>query len=158
MKRLLWPLELDRYMSESSLKAAKHKLTEAERQGIDKALDRFLAAELDAVKRFSPGRAGRAAPAYEKATALAAVYKGRDEADQGRGMAKELARDAKFKRELAAKTAFQKAHAASGRQSGRAEPGDGDGGQDLSKAPTTANWRPTAAWPPIPCTASSRAR
>ena len=60
MKRLLWPLELDRYVSESSLKAAKHKLTEAERQGIDKALDEFLAAELDAVEVLA-GRAGRAA-------------------------------------------------------------------------------------------------
>ena len=108
MKRLLWPLELDRYMSESSLKAAKNKLTEAERQGIVKALDEFLAAELDAVKRFSRGEPAERLLAYEKASALAAVYKGRDEADQAQELAKEFAGDAKFKRELAAKTAFQK--------------------------------------------------
>jgi hypothetical protein len=108
MKRLLWPLELDRYVSESSLKAAKHKLTEAERQGIDKALDEFLAAELDAVKRFSRGDPAQQLSAYEKATAIATVYKGRDEAGKAQELGKELARDAKFKRELAAKAAFQK--------------------------------------------------
>ena len=107
MKRLLWPLELDRYVAEASLKAAKHRLTKAERKGIDKALDGFLAAELDAIKRFAR-RAGRAAPGLREGHALAAVYKGRDEADQAQELGKELARDAKFKRELAAERAFQK--------------------------------------------------
>ncbi len=133
MKRLLWPLELDRYVSESSLKAAKHKLTEAERKGIDKALDEFLAAELDAVKRFSRGEPAERLLAYEKATALATVYKGRDEADKAQELAKELARDAKFKRELAAKAAFQKLMRKAGDNPAAQSRAMGDGGQDLSR-------------------------
>ena len=109
VKHLLWPLELGRYMPESSLKAAKHKLTEEEQQCIDKTLDRFLAAQIDALEKLCQGEPAERLRCYEKAAALAAVYKGRDEAGKADAMVKELARDAKFKRELAAKRAFQKA-------------------------------------------------
>ena len=108
VKQLLWPLELDRYVSESSLKAAKHKLTDAERQCIDKALDRFLTAQLDAMAKLSRGEPAERLLGYEKATLLSAVYKGRDEAKKAQALGKELAQDAKLRRELAAKRAFQK--------------------------------------------------
>ena len=95
-------------MPESSLKAAKHKLTEDEQQCIDKTLDRFLAAQIDALAKLCQGEPAERLSGYEKAALLAAVYKGRDEAGKADALGKELARDAKFKRELAAKRAFQK--------------------------------------------------
>ncbi len=134
MKRLLWPLELDRYVSESSLKAAKNKLTEDERQGIDKALDEFLAAELDAVTRFSRGEPAERLLAYEKASSLAAVYKGRDEAKKAQEVAKELGRDAKFRRELAAERTFQKL---------MRKAGDDRGAQSQAKAAVAKSYQGT---------------
>ena len=74
VKKLLWPLELDRIPPESSLKTARRDLTEKEQQSVDKAVDRFLSAQIERIATLSQGKPAELLLAYDKAASLYLGY------------------------------------------------------------------------------------
>ena len=108
VKKLLWPLELDRIPPESSLKAARRELTEKEQQSFDKALERFLTTQVERIEKLSQGKPAERLLAYDKAAALCTGYKDHPQAEKAKVLGRQLVRDANFQHELAARKAYDR--------------------------------------------------
>jgi hypothetical protein len=106
VKQSLWPLELG--ISTGPTSAAHKRLPTADQKQIDAAMSKYLGKELDKIRELAKGELDDQFSAYDRAVALAARFKSASQAKDARKVASTLDGDAKFKRELAAKRAYEK--------------------------------------------------
>lgn len=109
VSRVLWPLELGHLTSEAEIKAAKRNLTAEERQSLDTVIDHFLTARLEEIRKLAKGEMADKLAAYEKAAPLYTSFKHSDQAQEVKDLVMEFNQDPQFKRELAAKKAYDRA-------------------------------------------------
>jgi hypothetical protein len=101
----LWPVELGD-LSEAAVKRAKTPLGASEKEEVDAAVGKLLDARLGEIKGLYKGSAAERLQAHEKAAALGKTFKQSPQSKKAREVAAFLEKDEDFKRELAAKKAY----------------------------------------------------
>jgi hypothetical protein len=105
VKQLLWPIELGIIPNSSG---HKKRLPAAQQKQIDAAIAKYLSKELDSIRELAKGELDDQFAAYDRAVAMALHFKSAAQAKDARKVASGLESDTKFKRELAAKKAYEK--------------------------------------------------
>jgi thiol-disulfide isomerase/thioredoxin len=105
VRQVLWPLELGT-ASDAVVTKARGSLTAEQKQELDGAVERFMETGLDEVKGLYKGSIEDRFKAHDKATQLATVFKTTPQSKKARDVASFLEKDEEFKRELAAKKAY----------------------------------------------------
>ena len=108
IKRLLWPYELGRLPAEADLKKVRTGLAADEQKLVDKAFDRYLDAEVKKIRKGAEGSIEERLSAFERAKALYATFRAKPQAEQIKEVGAQLNQDAEFKKEWAAKQAYDK--------------------------------------------------
>jgi thiol-disulfide isomerase/thioredoxin len=106
VKQILWPFELGIAAGPSS--AARKRLPSAEQKQLDAAMNKYMSKELDRIQELAKGELDDQFSAYDRAAALVGRFKSSSQAKDARKVALSLEGDAKFKRELLAKRAYEK--------------------------------------------------
>lgn len=106
VRKVLWPFELGMAGDESVTKG-RAALRPDEKKELDAAIGRFMDAGLEQVQRGYKGDVQERLAAYEKASQLAGTFKSTPQSKKAREVAVFLEKDEKFKRELAAKKAYE---------------------------------------------------
>ncbi|MEI8374864.1 MAG: hypothetical protein WCJ35_18735 [Planctomycetota bacterium] len=109
IKQMLWPYELGRLPAETDLKKARMKLDEEEQKLVDKAFDRYLDAEVKKICKGVEGTIEEQLLAFERAKCLHGAFRTKAQAEQIKEAGLRLYQDQEFKKELAAKQAYDKA-------------------------------------------------
>jgi hypothetical protein len=109
IKRLLWPYELGRLPSASDLQKLRTGLDEEEQKVVDVAFDRYLDAEVKRIRAGAAGSAEERLSAFERAKRLYATFRTRTQAEDFKELGSQLYQDPEFKKELAARQAYDKA-------------------------------------------------
>jgi thiol-disulfide isomerase/thioredoxin len=103
VKNALWPMELGVGTS-----ADLRKFKGEQKEQVDSALAKYGQAELDKIHKLAEGEVDSQFDAYDRANALNLQLKGTDSAKLARKAVLALEGDSKFKRELAAKKAYER--------------------------------------------------
>ncbi len=103
VKTALWPMELG-----LATGAELRKFSGDQKQQVDAALAKYGAKELEGIRKAAEGEADSQLAAYDRATALGLQLKGTDSAKEAKKVILSLEGDAKFKRELLAKKAYER--------------------------------------------------
>ena len=106
VKQALWPFELG--ITAGPASGAKKRLPLPEQRELDAAMSKYLGKELDRVRELAKGELDDQFSAYDRAVAMIGRFKSATQAKEARKVAASLESDAKFKRELAAKKAYEK--------------------------------------------------
>jgi thiol-disulfide isomerase/thioredoxin len=106
VKQVLWPFELGIAGSPSS--GSHKRLSGSLQKQVDAAIGKYLSKELDKIRELSKGELDDRFTAYDRAVAMNASFKSSAQAKDARKVELSLEADAKFKRELAAKRAYEK--------------------------------------------------
>jgi len=101
----LWPVELGEF-SEAAVKRAKAPLAASEKEEVDAAVGKLLDARLGEIKGLYKGSAAEQLRAHEKAVALSKIFKQSPQGKKAKEVMAFLEKDDDFKRELAAKKAY----------------------------------------------------
>lgn len=108
VQQLLWPMELGRLIPDRDLNRVKRKLSPASRDALEEAVGTFVARQLEVIHDLMEGDIPEQMAAYSKADLLAKTYPTTEEGRAARGIVSEFNRDSAFKREVTARTAFEK--------------------------------------------------
>jgi thiol-disulfide isomerase/thioredoxin len=106
VKQALWPFELG--ITAGPASGARKRLPLPQQKQIDAAMNKYLSKELDRIRELAKGELDDQFSAYDRAAALNARFKSSSQAKDARKVALSLEGDAKFKRELTAKRAYEK--------------------------------------------------
>lgn len=106
VKQILWPFEMGIAGNPSS--GSHKKVRSSLQKQIDAAVSEFLTKELKSVRELAEGELDDRFAAYDRAAAMIASFKSSAQAKDARKVELSLEADAKFKRELAAKKAYEK--------------------------------------------------
>jgi hypothetical protein len=101
----LWPIEIGD-LTEATVKKAKTPLGASEKDEVDAAVAKLLDARLGEIRGLYKGSAAEQLQAHEKATALGKTFKQSPQSKKAREVVAFLEKDEDFKRELAAKKAY----------------------------------------------------
>ena len=108
IKRLLWPYELGRVPTDTDLKKVRKGLNADEQKLVDKAFDRYLDAEVKTIRQGAKGQIEERLSAFERAKGLYAAFRSKAQAEQLKEVGSQLNQDAEFKKQWAAKQAYDK--------------------------------------------------
>ncbi|MBN1396266.1 MAG: TlpA family protein disulfide reductase [Pirellulales bacterium] len=108
LKQAIWPLEIGRLPDASSV-AAGQRLSREDRKEFDAALEKHLGEKLRCVAELAKGTPIEQFEAYDEANRIAALFKNTEQGKEARRLAAELGKDKDFRRELAAKRAYDRA-------------------------------------------------
>jgi thiol-disulfide isomerase/thioredoxin/ribosomal protein S20 len=103
VKNALWPMELG-----IATLMDLRKFRGEQKQQMDAALTKFGAKELEKIHKLAEGEIGDQFAAYDRAAALGLQLKGSASAKEAKKVALALEADAKFKRELTARKAYER--------------------------------------------------
>ena len=103
VKAAFWPMELGQAPS-----AELRKFRGEQKEQVDEALATYGEKQLDKIHKLAEGDIESQFEAYARATALNLQFKGTESAKQAKKAAQALETNAKFKRELLAKNAFDR--------------------------------------------------
>lgn len=107
VKQVLWPMEYGHLISQRELASVGRKLGREGRDELDGALDRFLTAQLEEIQKAAEKEVPDRIWAYEQARGMSTAYRSAPQAKTARELTTRFARDREFKRELAARKAYQ---------------------------------------------------
>jgi hypothetical protein len=108
VQQLLWPMELGRLIPDRDLNRVKRKLSPESRTALDEAVDGFVARQLEIINELKEGEVPQQMAAYAKADLLAKTYPTTEEGRTARSIVSEFNRDSAFKKEIVARTAYEK--------------------------------------------------
>lgn len=111
--QLLWPFELG-MGGEAALTKARTSLSADQKKELDAAIDRYLDAQLEEIRAGYKGEPAVRLAAYEKAFALSNSFRTTPQSKKARDVVLFLEKDDAFKRELAAKKAYEACAARTG--------------------------------------------
>ena len=107
VQQLLWPMELGSG-SETFLRKARRNLNAEQKKELGAAILHFLDAQWQTIGELSEGEMPDRILAYQKASVLATMFKSTTQSKEAKEMVAELSKDRQFKRELAAKVAYER--------------------------------------------------
>ncbi len=107
VKALLWPMELGN-VSETSLNKARSKLSAEQKKELYAAIGRFLDGQLQQIRDLSEGDVPDRLEAYEKTSVLATMFRATEQSKEAKKLLAEFNRDSQFKRELGAKSFYER--------------------------------------------------
>ncbi len=108
VQQLLWPMELGRLIPDRDLNRVKRKLSPESREALEEAVQTFVARQLEIIRELMEGGVPEQMAAYAKADLLAKTYPTTEEGREGRSIVSEFNRSSDFKREIVARTAYEK--------------------------------------------------
>lgn len=108
VQQLLWPMELGRLIPDRDLNRVKRKLSQESRMALDEAVQGFVARQLEIINELKEGEVPQQMAAYAKADLLSKTYPTTDEGRAARSIVAEFNRDSTFKKEIVARTAYEK--------------------------------------------------
>ncbi len=111
--QLLWPFELG-LGSEAALTKAKNSLSADQKKELDAAIERYLEAQLEEIRAGYKGEMAVRLTAYDKALALSNSFRNSAQSKKAREVVVFMEKDEAFKRELAAKKAYEACAAKTG--------------------------------------------
>lgn len=111
--QLLWPFELG-MGSEAALTKARNALSADQKKELEAALDRYLEAQLEEIRAGYKGEPAARLAAHEKALTLSNSFRTSAQSKKAREVVAFLEKDDSFKRELAAKKAYEACAAKTG--------------------------------------------
>ncbi len=111
--QLLWPFELG-MGSEAALTKARTSLSAEQKKELDAAIDRYLDAQLEEIRAGYKGETAVRLAAYDKAVALSNSFRTTPQSKKAREVVLFMEKDDDFKRELAAKKAYDACAARTG--------------------------------------------
>lgn len=117
VRTLLWPMEFGRVVSERDLNRAKRGMSAENRAALEEAVDSFVSGQLTVINELREGEAPQKMAAYAKADLLARSYPRSEAGREARSIVNELNRDSDFKREIAARLAYERLLESSGNES-----------------------------------------
>ena len=94
--------------NESTLKKARSQLTDEQKEELNQAIFRFLDNSLAEIKRLNEGKVPDQVAAFEKATAMATMFRTTEQSQEAQQLAAERKKDRDFQREIAAKKAYER--------------------------------------------------
>lgn len=103
LKKALWPMELGQAAG-----AEVRKFNSDQKKQVEAALTKYGAKELENIRQMAEGDIETQLAAYDRAAALGLQLKGSGTAKEAKKVVLQLEADAKFKRELTAKKAYEK--------------------------------------------------
>ena len=109
LTRTLWPYELGRLPSAADLQKLRTGLDDEEQKVLDAAFDRYLDAEVKRIRAAAAGPAEERLWSFERAKRLYTTFRSKPQAGQFKEVGAQLYQDEEFKKELAAKQAYDKA-------------------------------------------------
>jgi hypothetical protein len=107
VRGLLWPMEFGRVLPDRDLNRAKRKLSPQGRAALDEAVGAFVSRQLEIINELREGEAPQQMAAFAKADLLAKAYPTTDEGKAARQLVVQLNRDTQFKKEIAARNAYE---------------------------------------------------
>jgi len=112
VKAVLWPFELG--LTASIPSDARRRLSADQQKQIDAAMTEYLGKELEKIRTLAKGEIDDRFDAYDRAVTLSMRFKSSAQGKDARKLVLSLEGDAKFKRELAAKRAYDKCQQSAG--------------------------------------------
>lgn len=107
VQSVLWPMEMGRIVADRDLARAKRALSAEGRAALENAVNTFVERQWTLIDELSAGEIPQQMAAYEKADLLAKAYGSSDQGRQARALVGQLNRDSGFKREIAARKAYE---------------------------------------------------
>jgi hypothetical protein len=107
VRTLLWPMELGRIVPGRDLNRVKRQFSLEARKSLDDAVQTFAARQLELINEWKAGEAPQQMAAFSKADMLSKAFPSTDEGRAARQVVTELNRDAQFKKEIAARNAYE---------------------------------------------------
>jgi thiol-disulfide isomerase/thioredoxin len=108
VKAILWPLELGAPSSDAMLSKARKNLGGNDQEQLDAAIGSYLNDQMEQIRESAKGDVLARLGAYEKASALSVSFKKTEQGKAAKELLETLGDDADFKREVAAKIAYEK--------------------------------------------------
>ena len=105
VRNLLWPLELG-MGGDAAVAKARGALSADQKKELDAAIERFMDTGLEQIKAGYKGNVEERFAAYDKANQMAGVFRSTAQNKKARDVVAYLEKDEQFKRELAAKKAY----------------------------------------------------
>ena len=105
VQKVLWPMELG---VATGAELRKFKFKGEQKEQIEAALAKYGVKELESIHKLAEGEIDGQFAAYDRAAALGLQLKGTESAKEAKKFVLTLDADAKFKREYAAKKAYER--------------------------------------------------